>query len=900
MISSRSSLWILLSALVCGLLLALSPGTLLVADEEEEPQPKPPVRKVEVPEDEAPPMGDGTANGAAVIAKLDDVSRAISTAKHPDVKKFLELFTVAFDKIRIGNAALRRITPIPLVWGKDRFPAEFGIAELDLQNVAAEARAVNARFVGTLIPFEQIAVEEVEKFLKPVQPAPPDAPSAADKLAASERVLTAVLFFHDSAREKNIRRGKNWEPIKTTLYDKLTAVRVARVQQTSADKDWPKLRELSNRLIQLYKANPKVLEPVYAARLGEAEQLVQSEKVTDLERGREILGDYESRFPNTGNASAKRVHAELAKRAKQFLDDATRKLGTDDGGARNLLKTVEAIDPDNPELRSMQQQLKAGYSVLVVGARQLPERMSPATARFDSEKQAVELMFEGLTEALPDEHTGVRFRPVLAAERPGVGAGVRDLTLISSAEWSGPDRGLFDAGDVAGSLQLYRQRPGSWAAEPVAWLDEPGFDPADPSRIRIRLKAGHPDPRSLLTLKMYPARWFREKNKAVDDLEFARKPFGTGSFKLDPKFKPRGVTDKPTDVVFVANTAYSRRPGRAAQPSIKEVRFVDISTVPDVLTEFRAERMHILTDVTTAEKKRYEEALPGKVRVVTAATNRRVYFLAINHRRPAFQNADFRRGIMHAIDREKILDEVFRAGEKEAHKVLSGPFPPSCWATPANTTVGATLYKPDVAQSKLRSFLAAPSSVASVNLLVPDDALSKAAGERMKVMIESATATDDRKLTVNFTPLPPRELLRRVEEIHDYDLAYIPFDYTDDWYPLALGSFLDANASGGGGRNFSGYLTRGSELTEEDERLARLLADDARIHRDPSLLRTIAHEIHRRFDDAAPLVPLWQLDRHMVISNAVKIHFDGQFDEVSARFLNPTTLFSSIGRWRVE
>ena len=434
MMSSRNPLWVAVLIAFAGVGLALLPGTVLVADEEEEPKPKPPVRKVDVPEDEVPAMADGTANGAAVVAKLDDVARAVATAKHPDVKKFLEAFTVAFDKVGEGNRALKRITPVPLVWGKDRFPPEFGIAELDAQNAAAEARAVNVRQVRSIVPFEQIAVEEVDKFLKPTVPAVADGPSAAEKLAAAERVLTAVLFFHDSAREKNVRRGKNWEPIKTAVYDKLTAVRVARVQQTAADKDWPKLKELSNRLIQLYKANPKVLEAVFAARLSEAEQLVKSDKVTDLERGRELLGEYESRFPNAGNDAAKRVRGELAKRAKQFLDDATRKIGTDDGGARNLLKTVESIDPDNPALRDMQQQLKAGYSVLVVGARQLPERMSPALARFDSEKQAVELMFEGLTEALPDPKDGVRFRPVLAAERPGVGAGVRDLTLVGSAE----------------------------------------------------------------------------------------------------------------------------------------------------------------------------------------------------------------------------------------------------------------------------------------------------------------------------------------------------------------------------------------------------------------------------------------------------------------------------------
>ena len=54
------------------------------------------------------------------------------------------------------------------------------------------------------------------------------------------------------------------------------------------------------RAAELYKTNPKVLEQVYATRLAEAEVLVKSDKVADLERGRQLLNDYESRFPVSG------------------------------------------------------------------------------------------------------------------------------------------------------------------------------------------------------------------------------------------------------------------------------------------------------------------------------------------------------------------------------------------------------------------------------------------------------------------------------------------------------------------------------------------------------------------------------------------------------------------------
>src|SRR5262249_52096485 len=132
------------------------------------------------------------------------------------------------------------------------------------------------------------------------------------------------------------------------------------------------------------------------------------------------------------------------------------------------------------------------------------------------------------------------------------------------------------------------------------------------------------------------------------------------------------------------------------------------------------------------------------------------------------------------------------------------------------------------------------------------------------------------------------------------DLAYLPFDYRDDWFPLGLGSYLDPTATGPGGRNYLGYLAKNANATDADRRLGGLLAE-CRLYSDyEGKLMEQAHKAHKLFNETIPFVPLWQLDRHMVISTAVKVYLDGQVEEVSPRLLNPTTLFSSIGKWRVE
>jgi ABC-type transport system substrate-binding protein len=341
------------------------------------------------------------------------------------------------------------------------------------------------------------------------------------------------------------------------------------------------------------------------------------------------------------------------------------------------------------------------------------------------------------------------------------------------------------------------------------------------------------------------------------------------------------------------------------QPFIQEVRFTDVSQMAtnELASAFRGGRMHILTDVPTEDLPQFtaDNKLGGTVAVVTPMVDRRIWTLAINHRRPALQNPDLRRGLMHAIDRDKVLTDVFRGTQADAHKALTGPFPVGSWATPRATGAAApTLYNRDTAQGRLRAYLSSPSAIPTLRLALPnDDPRAQRACAAIKTMIEATTATEERRLTVSLEPMAPRDFLTKVEELHDYDLAYVPFDYRDDWYPQALGSFLDPTANGPGGRNYLGYLSKEMTPSDADEKLGRAL-QAVREHRDTASLDRLAHDVHRKFNDAVPFVPLWQIDRHMVISTAVKLRLDGLPDEASPRLLNPTTLFNSVGLWRVE
>jgi peptide/nickel transport system substrate-binding protein len=864
--------------------------------------PAPPTPGTPQPEKEEKTEPESSAG--AYVVKMTDLQREANLAKQPELKAFYNQFSTAFDRITIGLKAAQRVTPLPLLWGKDKFPDEFGIVPLAADDAVEEAKSVTKRTVREVECFELYTVEQVKRFTTAPLSAPTDdSVSQTERLNAAEKVLVAVFFFHESAREQNRRKGKNWDPVRTSLLDKLAEVRLARLKLAGILREWATIKELTRKYESLYKNQPRILEQVLAARLLEAESLVKSESLPDWVRSREILTEYEGRFPSSTNEVAVRVRKLLKEKSTKLMNEAERIFGNNKTEARNILQSVEKIDPDNANLRTMQQDMKFGYPVFIIGARRMPELMSPALARNDAEKQIADLVFEGLLETIPDELTGVRFTPKLTTDRGAVSAGLRDYRLVGNAEWGVPDASLFSAADVSGTLRLMRQKSGLVASEAAMWFDDPGFDPADPGRLRMRFKLGHPDPRSLLTMKVLPAGKLLEMNKALDDLDFARQPFGSGPYKLNPI--RRNANEPIKEVILLANPAYAKRPGKSAQPFIKEVRFVDVNLSTDHPADFRADRLHMLTDVPSKDLGKFsaENNLGGKVKTITVADPHRTYMLAINHRRPGLQNLDVRKGLLHSIHRELILTDIYRpANMKELHKSLTGPFPAGSWAVPKPLGgTPAALYNRDLAANKFRSYLGSANATPSLSLIYPDDdAQVKAACERMKAMIESPTSADERKMIVQLEPLPYREMIRRIEDEARYDLAFLPVDHDTQWYPQTLSYTLDPTAIGKGGRNIFGYLGEGTTPTPEDLKLGQTLAE-CRLYRDfDGKLVNTAHRIHQQFLDAVPYIPLWQLDRHIVISTNVKLAFEGQVDDGNPRLLNPTTPLPSIARWRVE
>jgi ABC-type transport system substrate-binding protein len=431
---------------------------------------------------------------------------------------------------------------------------------------------------------------------------------------------------------------------------------------------------------------------------------------------------------------------------------------------------------------------------------------------------------------------------------------------------------------------------------------------------------GHPDPRAALTFKLLPARWMAEKNMALDDNNFAENPQGTGPFRLYAQPRPEG--NAPREMVFVDSTGYGRWRDRTGLPYLREVRFVEVTRIDpitkgvaqalDPIEAFRADKLHILTDIPTADIEKFTgpgSGLVGRVQVVTSTSNRRVHILAANLTRPHLQSKALRQGISMAIDRDEILREVFRAGKAEFHKPMTGPYPPNSWANPKGVTGSQPLVNRDLAVARLKTYMSDAGAKLDMELMYPiDDPKAEDACRKMKTQIEalSKDGPNGRRLVVNLLGVPMRELLQRVQEEHGrYDLAYIPFDYPDDWHPFALGAALDPQAEGRGGRNWFHFLAPNTNPDSQDEQLGRALLE-LRAHRDPMGddrnrgLVPRAGDAAKLFNDCLPFIPLWQLDRHTVVHNALKVFVEDTATQAPPRLLNPTPLFQGVARWKLE
>src|SRR5207253_1601708 len=284
---------------------------------------------------------------------------------------------------------------------------------------------------------------------------------------------------------------------------------------------------------------------------------------------------------------------------------------------------------------------------------------------------------------------------------------------------------------------------------------------ADAFHIDLTMRQGYLDPLSFMDFKILP----ESLKRAADVGKFAKAPVGSGPFKFEKDKSKSGE-----DIVFVANPYYAEREGKIGLPRIREIHFV---VSRDPAADFEQGRLHLLLDLPSKRVKQVA-ALPS-VTTVPPIRNRRIYFLAVNHTRNVLGNPSLRRAIAHAIDREKILNDVFRDGHADWHRPLNGPYPRSSWA--CNQNIPADPFNPATAKAAADSARQERPVLPTLTLLYPDDdpAIKQACAMIQKQVHEVG-------ITLNPAPRSRAKLHREVEEDNNYDLAYYYWDFPNEAY----------------------------------------------------------------------------------------------------------------------
>jgi ABC-type transport system substrate-binding protein len=820
-----------------------------------------------------------------------DLQKEASQATNPDLQKFYLSVAYPYDRINLKEGGLTNVTPVALYIGDRPNTKKVTFRQVKAGQPDKFTNEVAPEAILSATHFEQIVMSQVKEFLdKGLQLKPGDKNylSRLQQLMAADKALSFAYQFHHDARAKKLRDGPGWDGLQAelitrmieTMADEIKGLIVASVDDPSAGAT---AAELADHMGNLFPSDARVHKEILLWKLDRHGNA--ADKTKDYVDGAQRYLQLAKQFPLEDKKLFEPVRERLMNRAKFHLDEAKKFAAQADGQVQAIHESdlQMKIWPETPGAQEFRTKLLQDFRMLVVGVRQLPELMSPALAQTDADRWAAELLFEGLIQCVPDASVGRRFKTQLAESEPRMVPQGREFRLpfiekkladgqvekVSQIVWArkdGPGTEL-KADAIKETIRLLQENKGLPVAEGIDMLKLPQIQ--DPARFTLLMERGTFEPLLSMDFKILPVHLLAKPAGLLDEA-FARQPVGTGPYCYHGRKTEAGREY----AVFKLNPAYRERPGHFGMPRIQEIRFM--VTPPDPTVDLREGKIDMMLDVSTADLVRLKQDSGLSTRMTEATLpSRRIWILAVNHRKPELGGAAgqrLRAGLSSAIDREKIVKDCFKAGTLY-HRALRGPFPEETWAVPVDP-VPEPLYKASYA---VNSFKEAKLPPALTIKCIDEELPRKACG-----MIQEQLKQLNVGVNVEVKPLSQSEFHKQVMLEHDYDLAYMPFDYQNELFSLA--GILDPDAQGRGERNFLGY-TPPADLAGRVKAL--------RMTRDAVQLRTHTHKLFTEFNKDMPFVPLWQLDMHVWMNNNVQ-------PVPGASQLDPLTIFDQIEEWRVN
>src|SRR5262249_40912551 len=253
----------------------------LPKDEVEDPTPprsKPPLR---VPDDE--PSTASKSRPKPADAPVADLAEEAKKAQNDDVKRLYESVATPHD------AFGRVLYVVPLSeYLKKPFPETLEVQQYDLTKRPwriKEPGKIKTRNLGDFTPYEQLALNAVDTFVKNAKKKDPGDKgflSSVEMLRVAETVLIAVKSWHSSARERGLRSGEGWADVEKKLDDALLRAQLDRVQALAAAKLWGDAFKLANDLADTHVDNKEVQRVTNLLRVQESLLALQNNPTPDF------------------------------------------------------------------------------------------------------------------------------------------------------------------------------------------------------------------------------------------------------------------------------------------------------------------------------------------------------------------------------------------------------------------------------------------------------------------------------------------------------------------------------------------------------------------------------------------------------------------------------------------
>jgi ABC-type transport system substrate-binding protein len=818
-------------------------------------------------EDEARPK-KASVPGLGGPVNLADAAKQ---APHPKIKEVVEKLVLQVDLVTTVNGTTWEVDPLP-----KRFdPSQQ--APVDFKRIKDQVVMRKQREELSNVTHYELRLADAAKQL---QNSGLDKPDASGKPAVprskllryAEMLMSEAVRFHADAREKKLRTD-GWLGVEADLRKELQQVQIAQLRALTGDSDWEGGEALAHHLRfgLNYPPTRDLMDAIESHFVNQAQSMIGKDEFPAARRKLEF---YLNKFASGAvSANVEQVHKQLRDKATQLLREG------DSAGSKGeaskafaLVQKAEETWPTLAGIREARAKYLKSNPVLRVGVKQLPTQVSPTTAVTDVDRAACALVFDRLfnLRAGPSARDGYECK--LGIETQTTPTGGLQLVIPPDIKWS--DGKSFTTDDLLRSKEILVDKRSPYY-DPLAAALLSRFQSEDDSHLSIEFTRGFIDPLSFLTFPVLPAHRLARERSPVDPA-FGKNPIGTGPYVF------KGI--EGNEAVFQANPHY-KRPHAPDGPATKEIRFVQFGSFDQARQALSSGVVQILHGLSTKEF----ESLQGMGQVdlltttnppegVTGAfSNPRIYFLAPNLRKPALANADLRKAISMSLDREAILNDVFRGKDAKMHVVLNGPFPVQSWAYdyeqygPGN----GNPHKPQAAKGHYTQAQSKLGQVPSLSLRFPnDDPLAAKACESIRNQLAA------NGIAVELKPMAPAEIVLDLAKARpEFDLVYWHHDFENE--ALSLWALFDPAGADGTGRNYIG-------LTQDADVPGRFTSLQTR--RDLPAVKRSARDLHGLItNDKALLIPLWQLDSHVAVNKG----------GLRVTRIHPLWLFDDVEEWRL-